>query len=73
MTEQEIKAMCKLAVEHSNYPLTDLDKELLKQAIDKAKNAQEMVAAVLILLNNMQQQNVFLRRNYNQTYGVNNG
>ena len=25
MTEQEIKAMCKLAVEHSNYPLTDLD------------------------------------------------
>jgi hypothetical protein len=55
VTEQEIKAMCKLAVEHSNYPLTDLDKELLKQAIDKAKNAQEMVVSVLTLLNNMQQ------------------
>ena len=55
MTEQEIKTMCKLAVEHSNHPLTDLDKELLKQAIDKAKSTQEMVAAILILLNNMQQ------------------
>ena len=40
MTEQEIKAICKLAVEHSNYPLTDLDKKLLKQAINKAKNDQ---------------------------------
>lgn len=55
MTGQEIKAMCRLAVERLNYPLTDLDKELLKQAIDKAKSAQEMVVAVLTLLNNMQQ------------------
>ena len=53
MTEQEIKAMCKLAVEHSNYPFTDLDKELLKQAIDKAKSAQEMGMSVLILLTSM--------------------
>ena len=52
MTEQEIKAMCKLAVEHSNYPLSDFDKELLKQAIDKAKNAQEMITAILTLLMN---------------------
>ena len=52
MTEQEIKTMCKLAVEHSNHPLTNLDKELLKQAIDKAKSAQDMVIAVLTLLMN---------------------
>ena len=32
-----------------------IDKELLKEAIDKAKSAQEMVVAVLTLLNNMQQ------------------
>lgn len=52
MTEQEIKAMYKLAVEHSNHPLTELDKELLKQAIDKAKSAKDMIIAVLTLLMN---------------------
>ena len=52
MTEQEIKAICKLAVDNSNHPLTDLDKELLKQVIDNAKSAQEMVVAILTLLKN---------------------
>ena len=50
MTEQEIKAMCKLMVEHSQQPLSDFDKELLKQSIDKAQNAQEMVLSILMLL-----------------------
>ena len=50
MTEQEIKAICKLAVEHSNYPLTDLDKELLKQVIDKAKHPVEILATLSAIL-----------------------
>ena len=50
MTEQEAKAICKLIVDHSNYPLSDFDKELLKQAIDNAKTAQEMLVAILTLL-----------------------
>ena len=50
MTEQEIKIMCKLAVEHSNHPLIDLDKELLKQVIDKAKHPVEILAALSAIL-----------------------
>ena len=50
MTEQEIKIMYKLAVEHSNHPLTDLDKELLKQAIDKAKHPVDILAALSVIL-----------------------
>ena len=37
MAEQEIKAMCKLAVEHPNHPLTDLDKELLNKLLTNLK------------------------------------
>ena len=50
MTEQEIKAMCKLAVENSNHPLTDLDKELLKQVIDKANHPVEILVALSAIL-----------------------
>ena len=50
MTEQEIKAMYKLSVEHSNHPLTELDKEILKQSIDKAKHPLEILAALAAIL-----------------------
>ena len=50
MTEKEIKDICKLAVEHSNHPLTDLDKELLKQAIDKAEHPVEILATLSAIL-----------------------
>lgn len=50
MTEEQIKFLCKQIVEHSNRPLSDLDKELIKQAIDNAKNVFEMIAAVLAIL-----------------------
>ena len=50
MTEKEIKAMCKLAVEHSNHPLTDFDKETLKQVIDNAKHPIEILAAISAIL-----------------------
>lgn len=50
MTEEEIKALYKLVVENSNRPLSDFQKELIKQAIDQAKTPTEMVVAILILL-----------------------
>ena len=50
MTEEQIKTLCKIAVEKSNRPLSDFQKELIKQAIDQAKTPTEMVVAILILL-----------------------
>lgn len=50
MTEEQIKTLCKIAVENSNRPLSDFQKELIKQAIDQAKTPMEMVVAILTLL-----------------------
>ena len=50
MTEEQIKTLCKIAVENSNRPLSDFQKELIKQAIDRAKTPMEMVVAILTLL-----------------------
>lgn len=47
MTEQQIKFLCKWAVENSNRPLTDAEKEILKQAIDNAKNIEDLLAIAL--------------------------
>ena len=50
MTEEQIKFLCKKLVENSNRPLSDFDKELIKQAIDKAKSVLEMISAILAIL-----------------------
>ena len=50
MTEEQLKSLCKQLVENSNRPLSDFDKELIKQAIDKAKSVPEMISAVLAIL-----------------------
>lgn len=50
MTEEQIKFLCKLMVENSNRPLTQLQKELIKQAIDASRDPFEMIAAILALL-----------------------
>ena len=50
MTEEQIKFLCKLAVENSNRPLSAFQKELIKQAIDRAKTPTEVVAAILMVL-----------------------
>ncbi|MBO7048113.1 MAG: hypothetical protein J6W62_04310 [Spirochaetia bacterium] len=42
MNEQQIKLFCKLAIEKSNRPFTETEKELLKQAVDHAKNWDEL-------------------------------
>lgn len=50
MTEQKIKAIYKIAVDNINQPLTDFEKELLKQAIDKARSHSEIALAFLAIL-----------------------
>ena len=47
MNEQQIKLLCKLAVENSYRPFTDQEKELLKQAIDHANSWDELFAIAL--------------------------
>ena len=42
MTEEQIKTMCKFMLENGNRDFTELEKEMLKQAIDQAKNWQEL-------------------------------
>ena len=51
MTEQEIKLLCKFAVERSSRPFTKTEKELLKQAIDNAKNWEELLSIAITTLN----------------------
>ena len=50
MNEQQIKLLCKLAIENSNRPFTDAEKELLKQAIDQARNWEDLFAVALSTL-----------------------
>ena len=38
MNEEQIKFLCKWLIENSSKPLTDLEKEALKQAVDSSKN-----------------------------------
>ncbi len=47
MTEHQIKVLCKWAVENSNRPLTDAEKEILKQAIDSANSIEDLLAIAL--------------------------
>ena len=53
MTEEQVKFLCKWMVDNGNRPLTEFEKELIKQAIENAKSPQEMVASILALLINM--------------------
>lgn len=47
MTEQEIKFICKQLVEYGDKLLTDTEKELIKQAIDKSKSLNELLTVAL--------------------------
>lgn len=51
MTTEEIsKMLCKWMVDNANRPLSEVEKEIIKKAIDEAKTPQEMVAAVSLLV-----------------------
>lgn len=47
MNEQQIKLLCKLAIENSKRPFTKTEKELLKQAVDNAKSWDDLIAIAL--------------------------
>jgi hypothetical protein len=50
MTEEQYKFLCKWIVDNGNRPLSETDKELIKQAIDNAKSPAEIVLSILALL-----------------------
>ena len=48
MTEEQVKLICKWLVENSSRPLTDLEKEMLKQAIDSSKHWEELLTVAIV-------------------------
>lgn len=42
MTEQDIKAITKWVIDNSNRPLSECDKEIIKQAVDQANSMGEL-------------------------------
>ncbi len=50
MTEEQIKFWCKWIVENGDRPLSPIQNELIKQAIDTSRNLFEMITSILVLL-----------------------
>lgn len=50
LTEEQAKLLSKLAVERCAKPISALEKEALKQAIDRAENEGELILMLLALL-----------------------
>ncbi len=50
MNEEQIKLLCKLAVEYGNRPLSHDEKELVNQAIDQSKDWEELFSIALASL-----------------------
>lgn len=50
MTEEQYNFLCKWIVDNANRPLSETEKEILKQAIDNAKSPEEIVLSALTLL-----------------------
>ena len=48
MTEEQIKMLCKWIIDNSNRPITDIEKEALKQAVDSSKNWNELITVALL-------------------------
>ena len=48
MTEQNLKDLCNWALENSNKPLSEEQKELLKHAIDSSKTIEELFTTAII-------------------------
>ena len=50
MNEEQYKAMLKLMIEKSNRPLTNYEKEILKQGVDQARSLDDFFAVVVMSL-----------------------
>ena len=51
MTEQQIKELCKFAIENGKRPFTREQKEILKQAIENAESLEELLLIAFSTLN----------------------
>ena len=49
MNDKQLKFLCKWAIQNSNRPLTDAEKELLKQAVDNAKGIEDLLSIALAI------------------------
>ena len=47
MNEEQLKFFCKWAIQNSKRPITDLEKELFKQAVDDAKSIEDLFSVAL--------------------------
>ena len=54
MTEEQYKFLCKWMVDNGKRQLSQTDKEIIKQAIDRAKSPEEIVLSILVLLSQNQ-------------------
>lgn len=50
MMEEQYKFLCKWMVENGNRPLSEIQKELIKQALENANSPIEIVLSILALL-----------------------
>ena len=50
MTEQQIKELCKWAIDNGNRSLSDLEKELAKKAIEESKSIEELISTDLSIV-----------------------
>lgn len=50
MTKEQYKFLCKWMVDNGNRPLSKVEKELIKHAIDKANSPEQIVLSILALL-----------------------
>jgi len=48
MTEEEFKLLSKLAIDNSSRPFTATEKEVLKFAVDKAENWQQLIIVLMM-------------------------
>lgn len=45
---KQIKTICKFLIENSNRQITDIEKELLKTAVDQSHNWQELILTMMM-------------------------
>lgn len=50
MAEEQIKMLCKNIIEYGNRPFTRVEKEVIKQAIDDTKTADELLFVIATIL-----------------------
>lgn len=50
MTKEQLKCISKWLVDNYKRPISDIEKELIKQAIDRSQNVEELVTVLLLMV-----------------------